>query len=189
MSLTEVQWKQPQQKVSKKGSYLFSVVGQWLETLTGCSEVEVQQVLTVIYKHVTLTSTEVTAKAPQAGHLVIYFYLYNLVIPCRKCGPSYLGKATAAARAALPSPKSACWVFWCLCNPPNPDMDYRIFNVCTWSFLCLQSHAHRNWVHWQRVNLTFFTSQIGWQLLPCNPPFGIVTVFLILSAMIGSWCG
>ena len=23
----------------------------------------------------------------------------------------------------------ACWVFWCLCNPPNSDMDYRIFIV------------------------------------------------------------
>ena len=27
-----------------------------------------------------------------------------LLIPCGKFGPSYLGKATAAARAALPSP-------------------------------------------------------------------------------------
>ena len=25
---------------------------------------------------------------------------------------------TAASRAALPSPTSACWVFLCLCNPP-----------------------------------------------------------------------
>ena len=23
----------------------------------------------------------------------------------------------------------ACWVFWCFCNPPNSDMDYRIFIV------------------------------------------------------------
>ena len=30
------------------------------------------------------------------------------------------------------------------------------------------------------------TSHIGWQLLPCNTPFGIVTV-LILSAMVASW--
>ena len=26
---------------------------------------------------------------------------------------------------------SACWVFSCFCNPPNSDMDYRIFNVRT----------------------------------------------------------
>ena len=25
----------------------------------------------------------------------------------------------------------ACFVFSCLCNPPNSDMDYRIFKVCT----------------------------------------------------------
>ena len=25
----------------------------------------------------------------------------------------------------------ACWVFWCFHNPPNCDMDYRIFNMCT----------------------------------------------------------
>ena len=28
--------------------------------------------------------------------------------------------------------------------------------------------------------------QIGWQLLPCNPPFGIVTI-VMLSAMVASW--
>ena len=49
-----------------------------------------------------------------------------------------LGKSTAAAKAALPSPTSACWVFSCYRNPPpNSDMDYRIFNVRTWSVLCV----------------------------------------------------
>ena len=28
----------------------------------------------------------------------------------------------------------------CFRNPPNSDMDYRIFNVCTWSFLCVRIH-------------------------------------------------
>ena len=36
---------------------------------------------------------------------------------------------TAAARTALPSPTSTCWVFSCFSNPPNSDMDYRIFNA------------------------------------------------------------
>ena len=25
----------------------------------------------------------------------------------------------------------ACWVVYCFHNPPNPDMDYRVFNVRT----------------------------------------------------------
>ena len=54
--------------------------------------------------------------------------------------PPDLGKATEAARAALPSPASACWVFSCFRNPPNSDMDYRIFNMCTRSFLCVRIH-------------------------------------------------
>ena len=31
--------------------------------------------------------------------------------------------------SAIPSPTIACWVFSCFRNPPNSDMDYRIFNV------------------------------------------------------------
>ena len=48
-----------------------------------------------------------------------------------KFGPPYVGKATADARAAVPSPSSACWAFSCFSNPPNSDMDYMIFNVRT----------------------------------------------------------
>ena len=33
----------------------------------------------------------------------------------------------------------ACWVFWCLCNPPNSDMDYRIFIVRAWSSACVHT--------------------------------------------------
>ena len=43
-------------------------------------------------------------------------------------------------------------------NPPNSDTDYRIFNVHTWSFLCMRVHtgvaAHR-----QRVSTTFSTQK------------------------------
>ena len=44
--------------------------------------------------------------------ILIFVYFFNFhcihfVIPFRKFGPPYLGKATAAARAALPNPTSA----------------------------------------------------------------------------------
>ena len=45
---------------------------------------------------------------------LIVFVDFTLVIPCRKFGQPYLGKATATARTTLPSPTSVCWV------PPPP---------------------------------------------------------------------
>ena len=63
-----------------------------------------------------------------------FFFIIHLnIIPFGKFRPPHLGKATAAASAALLSPTSACWVFSCFRNPQNSDMDYRIFNVRTWS--------------------------------------------------------
>ena len=46
---------------------------------------------------------------------------------------------------------SACWVFLCFRNPPNSDMDYRIFIVHIWSFVCMNVHmtnAMREGVTW-----------------------------------------
>ena len=63
------------------------------------------------------------------GHVIKTTTFFHLINPCKKFGPLYLGKATAAARAALPSAAGACWVFSFFRNPPNPDMDYRMFNV------------------------------------------------------------
>ena len=40
---------------------------------------------------------------------------------------------------------SACWLFSSCHNPLNSDMDYRIFNVRTWSFVCL--HRRRGVGH------------------------------------------
>ena len=37
--------------------------------------------------------------------------------------------------------KSACWVFSWFYNTPNSEMDYRILNVHTWSFLCVHIHT------------------------------------------------
>ena len=36
---------------------------------------------------------------------------------------------------------SACSIFSCFPNPPNSDMDYRIFNVRMWSLLCVCIHT------------------------------------------------
>ena len=68
---------------------------------------------------------------------------YTLLInPSRKITAALPGKGyTAAARVTIPSHASVCWIFLCLRNPPNFDMDYRIFNVRTWSFLCVRIHT------------------------------------------------
>ena len=46
------------------------------------------------------------------------FYFITSFIPCAKFWSPYLAKATAAARAALPIPNSACRIFVC----PNEGM-------------------------------------------------------------------
>ena len=77
----------------------------------------------------------------QAWGIYFVFYFIHLIIPFGKFGLPYLDKDTAAARAALASPTSACWVFSCFRNPPNSDMNYRIVNVRTLSFLCVPIHS------------------------------------------------
>ena len=69
---------------------------------------------------------ESEVREPFCTFVFIYFYfLIHFIIPFGKFRPPYLCKATATARAALPSPTSACRVFSCFCNPSNSDMDYR----------------------------------------------------------------
>ena len=53
----------------------------------------------------------------------LFYTLYFWSLSGNWFGPPYLGKATAAARAELPSPTRACWVFSCFRNPPNSDMN------------------------------------------------------------------
>ena len=74
-------------------------------------------------------------------YFIIIFLLIHCIIALGKFGPPHLSKATAVAIAALPNPTSACWVFSCFRNPPSSDMDYRIFNVCTWSFSRVRIHT------------------------------------------------
>ena len=51
---------------------------------------------------------------------------------------------------------SASWLFSCFHNPPISVMDYRVFNVCTWLFLCVRLHTG-GWAHRWRVSTTFLT--------------------------------
>ena len=76
---------------------------------------------------------------PVFAYISFTFHFQFIIL--KNLGLPYLGKTTAVTRAALPSHTSACWVFSCFRNPPNSDMDYRIFNVCMRSFLCVHIHT------------------------------------------------
>ena len=89
-----------------------------------------------------LTSLQTYSWEEIALSISLSIYFIHFIIPFGKFRLPYLGKATAAARAPLPSPTSACWVFSCFRNPPNSVMDYR-------SLTCVHDHsyAHGGWVH------------------------------------------
>ena len=96
---------------------------------------------------------------------VIYllYLFYTLLVSCGKLGPPYLGKTAVAARAALPGPTKdkvhagSFRVSVCDGNPLslNSDIDYRIFNVPTWSFM----YTHGYWAHQQWVSTIFLTQK------------------------------
>ena len=91
----------------------------------------------------------------------LFILLYTLYYPFREIWAAIPGVwLQQAARAALPSPTGACWVFLCFRNAPNSDVDYRIFNVRTWPFLCVRIHTRRGWAHRQRVDTTFLTEKL-----------------------------
>ena len=55
----------------------------------------------------------------------------------------------------------------CFRNPPNSDMEYRIFIVRTRSFLCVRVGFTRGgWAHRQRVSTTFLTRK-NWFCFSC----------------------
>ena len=86
---------------------------------------------------------------------MVLFFFIHFIIPFGKFRPHYLGKATAAARAALPSPTNACWIFSCFRNPPNFDRDYRVFNVRAYTHGV--GHTHESAQHFNSENLTIFS--------------------------------
>ena len=102
--------------------------------------------------------------------LFIFYILYTLLSLSGNSGRLYLGKTTAAERAALPRPTGACWVFLCFRNPPDSDMDYRIFNVITWSFWCVRIHtgvwhtdnesAQHIWL-WKTITIFVYCLNLG----------------------------
>ena len=84
----------------------------------------------------------------------VYYTLLSLV---GNSGRLYPGKTTAAARAALSSPTSACWVFSCFRNPPNFDTDYRSITCVV--IILLRAYTHGSLAHRQRVSTTFLTRE------------------------------
>ena len=90
--------------------------------------------------------------------LIIFYYFFFLILyhPFREIWSPYLGKDTAAARAALPNPTNACWVFSCFRNPPKSDRAWT-----TGSLTCAGHHSHAcgGWTHRQRVSATFLTRE------------------------------
>ena len=63
-------------------------------------------------------------------------FFLHFIIPFGKLGPPYLGKATAAARTALPSPTSACWVFRVFV------VTHRTLTWTTRSLTCVRDHPY-----------------------------------------------
>ena len=74
------------------------------------------------------TDLDKTMTANMTFNKVVMLF-FSFLITFWKFGPPYLGKSTEDARAVLPSPTSACWVFLCFCNPPNSQRDYIFFNM------------------------------------------------------------
>ena len=67
-------------------------------------------------------------------------------------------------------------------NPPNYDVDYRILNVRTWSFLCVCIHTE-GWAHRQRVSTTFWLGKTL-TILSCAPDGVRTAAFWISSPML-----
>ena len=85
-------------------------------------------------------------------------FLYSTILHRKDCALHIVFVATINRLIILPL-FSAWWVFSYFCNPPNSDIDYRIFNMHTWSFLCMRIHMARGWAFWQRVSIIIFDSE------------------------------
>ena len=91
-------------------------------------------------------------KAPQTGTArtlawiaCIHSHTYINIVTTRWCG--------APAQLLF---FSACWIFLCFRNPLNLNMDYRIFIMRAWPFLCVRVHpimsrspTPRKGLHWR----------------------------------------
>ena len=60
----------------------------------------------------------------------LFFFFFFFFFSCTVSNFNILKTLTLSGRAGL---------FGCISNPSNYDMDYRIFNMCMWSF-CMYTH-------------------------------------------------
>ena len=101
---------------------------------------------------------------------VFVFFVLFFTLCCPK--ESHLQQSRSRATQPFTN-YSACWVFICFHNPPNSDMDYRIFNVRTCLFLCVRAHVHTGVGHTdcetaQRFWLTILCV-CSWRMRGANP--------------------
>ena len=78
---------------------------------------------------------------------LLFFYTLYYPFHFRKFGPPYSGKATAAARAVLPSPTSACWVF-------RVSVIHQTLTWTTGSLTCVDGLLYACVYTWGLVTLT-----------------------------------
>ena len=69
----------------------------------------------------------------------------------------------------------------CFHNPHNSDMDYRLFNVCAWSFSCV--HIHTGVGHTESEAAQHFWLGITLTICVCAPDGVRTSSLLILSPM------
>ena len=108
-----------------------------------------------------------------------------------KFGSLFLVGKPASTESRYPT-YCACWVFYCLHNPPNSDMDYRIFNVhtdvnaCDYTLGCTDTHKRvctESWLgeksHAAPGNGTCVSSVPVWcsNQLSCIPILGTKSLF------------
>ena len=119
---------------------------------------------------------------PVIYNVLIYYiniYIYKksrlkTINPLREIWPPYQGKATAAARAALPSPtivQMHAGSFLCFHNPSNFGMDERI----TCSFLWLHNTINSKYPVRLYVCWVFFCVSVIYQTLSLTWTTGSVT--------------
>ena len=93
--------------------------------------------------------------------MYLFICLSTLCVSCGKFGWRYLGKATAAARAALPIPNSACGSFVCPYKGTAAKQRCGIFNVrtdvnacdCTWRLYGYRTRVCTESSLWEKNHL------------------------------------
>ena len=61
---------------------------------------------------------------------------------------------------------STCWLFLCFHNPPNSDIDYWIFNMRTWSFVCMRIHTGVGYIDSDSAQPFFHSEKLSFSCAP-----------------------